>query len=99
MEENSKHEASGPIAEWNQESAELAYTVIARYVEHSQVSGMVIALMASAIGEERIKPIAESEYWKTYMASKHSIAEARADIERLTELFERLRDGGNHIVK
>ncbi len=77
--------------EWNLESAELAYGVIARYVEHAQVSGIIIALLASALGEERIKSIAASEYWQSYMASKRSITDARQDVERLTELIERMR--------
>lgn len=77
--------------EWNRDSAELAYSVIARYVEHTQVSGIIIALMASAVGEEKIKPIADSQYWQSYMASKRSITEAKLDVDRLTEMIERLR--------
>lgn len=80
--------------EWNQESAEMAYSVIARYVEHTQVSGIIIALLASAVGEERIKTIAASEYWQSYMASKRSITDAREDVEKLTNLIERVRKTG-----
>jgi hypothetical protein len=87
--ENVKQPDAG--LEWNPESAELAYGVIARYVEHTQVSGIIIALLASALGEERIKSIAASEYWQRYMASKRSIADARQDVERLTSLIERMR--------
>jgi hypothetical protein len=87
--ENVKQPDAG--LEWNLESAELAYGVIARYVEHTQVSGIIIALLASALGEERIKSIAASEYWQRYMASKSSIADARQDVERLTSLIERMR--------
>src|SRR5262245_1262862 len=76
---------------WNQESAELAYGVIARYVEHAQLSGIIIALMASALGEERVKSIAASDYWQSYMASKRSITEAKQDVERLTALIEKMR--------
>ena len=77
--------------EWNLDSAELAYGVIARYVEHAQVSGIIIALLASALGEERVKSIAASEYWQSYMASKRSIADAKPDVDRLTTLVERMR--------
>jgi tryptophan synthase alpha subunit len=80
-----------PQPEWNLESAELAYGVITRYVEHARVSGIIIALLASALGEERIKSIAASEYWQSYMASKRSITDAKQDVERLTELIERMR--------
>ena len=48
------------------EAAETAYTVIASYVEHTQISGIIIALLASHIGEERLKPLVESEHWKNY---------------------------------
>lgn len=77
--------------EWNLESAELAYSVIAKYVEHTQVSGILIAMLASALGEERVKTIAESEYWQGYMASRRSLNEARLDVEQLTALIERVR--------
>lgn len=87
--QNSNH--SKAELEWNLESAELAYGVIARYVEHTQVSGIIIALLASTLGEERIKSIAASGYWQSYMASKHSLADARQDVERLTSLIERMR--------
>lgn len=77
--------------EWKLESAQTAYSVIARYVEHTQISGILIAVMASALGEERVKPIVESGHWQSFMASKHELAEAKADIEQLTALIERLQ--------
>jgi hypothetical protein len=88
-EDSKRHEAE---PEWNLESAELAYGVIARYVEHAQVSGIIIAMLASALGEERVKSVAASEYWQKYMASKRSIADAKQDVERLTALIERMRE-------
>jgi hypothetical protein len=69
----------------------LAYQVIARYVEHTQISGMLIAVLASALGEERVKPIADSEYWQHYIAGKRGLTEAKAEIDRLTELIDEVR--------
>lgn len=86
-----KPEQPNAELEWNLESAELAYGVIARYVEHTQISGIIIAMLASALGEERVESIAASEYWQSYMASKRSITDARQDVERLTALIERMR--------
>ena len=77
--------------EWNLESAEMAYSVIARYVEHTQISGILIAVLASALGEERVKPIVESGHWQSFMASKHELADAKNDIEQLTEIIEQMR--------
>jgi hypothetical protein len=91
MEETGHVKRHDADLEWDLESAELAYGVIARYVDHTRVSGIIIALLASALGEERIKSIAASEYWQSYMASKRSIAEAKQDVERLTSLIERMR--------
>src|SRR5262249_39758987 len=85
---NNEREAA---AEWNQESAELAYSIIARYVDYTQVSGIIIALLASAVGEEKLKSIAQSEYWQSYMASKRSITEAKQDVERLTAMIQEMR--------
>jgi len=87
MEEQPKAEL-----EWNLESAETAYGVIATYVEHAQISGMIIALLASALGEGRIAPIAQGEYWQAYITSKRNLAGAKEDIERLTALIERTRE-------
>ncbi len=81
-------EQSPTNLQWNLAAAELAYSVIARYVEHAQVSGIIIAMLASVVGEERLESIAQSEYWQNYMASKRSLTEAKADIERLTTLLE-----------
>lgn len=77
--------------EWNLKSAETAYSVIARYVEHTQISGILIAVLASALGEERVQPIVESGHWQSFMASKRELADAKKDIESLTALIEKMR--------
>ncbi|MBS1789274.1 MAG: hypothetical protein JST85_16225 [Acidobacteria bacterium] len=90
MEEEQKIEL-----EWNLKSAELAYSVIARYVEHTQISGILIAVLASALGEERVAPIVESGHWQSFMASKRELADAKTDIERLTALIDKMREQSN----
>jgi hypothetical protein len=67
---------------------QLAYRAIALYIEHTQIAGLLVARLASEVGEARLKPIAESELWQAYMASKRALAEARTDIESLTALIE-----------
>ena len=81
-----------PALEWDVASAEMAYSVIAHYVEHTQVTGLLIAMLASALGEERLKPVVVSEPWQMYMASKRALEAARGDIEKLTRLIERARE-------
>jgi hypothetical protein len=89
MEERLNTEDEEP--RWDIESAATAYSVIARYVDHAQVSGLLIAMLASALGEERLKPIVQSEYWQNYLASKRELTEAREDIERLTAMIDKMR--------
>ena len=91
MEDEKVKEESPSELVWGIESAELAYGVIARYVDHAQISGMVIALLASALGEERVKPLTQSEYWQAYMAGRRSLMDAREEIDQLTQMIERMR--------
>ena len=72
---------------WDLDSAETAYTVIAQYVEHTQISGIIIAMLASKLGEENLGFLVESEHWKNYMNSKRELEAAKTDIEKLTTLI------------
>jgi hypothetical protein len=65
-----------------------AYRVISLYIEHTQIAGLLVARLATEVGEARLKPIAESELWQAYLASKRALAEARTEIEKLTALIE-----------
>lgn len=77
---------------WNLESAERAYEIISRYVEHTQISGLLIAYLANALGEERLKPLVQNEHWQMYQTSRHQLVEARDEIDKLTALIDRLRE-------
>lgn len=87
-----EEQTAQPDLEWNLDSAELAYTVISRYVEHAQLSGMVIALLAHGLGEEKLKSLVQSDYWQSYQASRHALGDARSEIEQLTRLIDRMRE-------
>jgi hypothetical protein len=76
---------------WNLETAESAYVVISRYVEHTQVSGFIIAMLAGALGEERLKFLVNSEHWQQYLASKRDLEASQADIQQLAQIIERMR--------
>ncbi len=80
-----------PEPTWNLETAESAYVVISRYVEHTQVSGFIIAMLAGALGEERLEFLVNSEHWQKYLASRRELEAAQADIQALSELIERSR--------
>jgi len=76
---------------WNLETAEAAYVVISRYVEHTQASGFIIAMLAGALGEERLEFLVQSEHWQKYMASRRELEASKEDIQKLAELIERQR--------
>ena len=82
---------SEPDPNWNLEAAESAYVVISRYVEHTQISGIIIAMLAGAAGEERLKTLVQSEPWQKYLASKRELDASKEDIEKLAEFIARLR--------
>jgi predicted ArsR family transcriptional regulator len=77
--------------EWNLESAELAYDTIARYVEHTQISALLIAYLANALGEERLRTLVQEQQWQLYQASRHQLGEAREAVDKLTALIDRMR--------
>ncbi|MBS1807227.1 MAG: hypothetical protein JST84_03435 [Acidobacteria bacterium] len=76
---------------WNLDTAESAYVVISRYVEHTQISGIIIAMLAGALGEEKLEFLVNSEHWKNYMASRRELETAQEDIQKLAAAIERLR--------
>lgn len=82
---------SEPEPTWGLETAESAYIVISRYVEHTQVSGLIIAMLAGALGEERLEFLVNSEHWQKYMASRRDLEAAQEDIQKLAEIIARLR--------
>ena len=73
------------------DAAETAYAVIASYVEHTQIAGIILAMLAGALGEEKLKVLVETEHWKNYMASKRTLEAAKEDIEKLSQIIAQLR--------
>jgi len=82
---------SEPEANWNLDTAESAYVVISRYVEHTQISGFIIAMLAGALGEERLEFLVQSEHWQKYMASKRDLEASQEDIKKLAQIIELFR--------
>lgn len=82
---------STPESGWNLETAESAYVVISRYVEHTQVSGFIIAMLAGALGEERLEFLVQSEHWQKYMASKRELDASKEDIQKLADFIAQMR--------
>jgi len=77
--------------DWSLESAEAALVALSTYVEHAQISGMIIAALASNMSEDKLKSLVESDYWKNYQQSRHALESSQKDIERLARLIDRMR--------
>lgn len=87
MTDDAEHE----FEEWSLESAEAALLALSTYVDHAQISGMIIAALASHISEDKLKNLVESDYWKSYQQSRHALESSKKDIERLARLIDRMR--------
>lgn len=83
---------SEPEANSNLDTAESAYVVISRYVEHTQISGFIIAMLAGALGEERLEFLVQSEHWQKYMASKRDLEASQEDIQKLSAMIKQYRN-------
>jgi hypothetical protein len=78
--------------EWDLRSAEQAFLALSHYVDHAQISGLVIALLAGQLGEEKLKPLLDSDYWRDYQQSRHRLLECREEVAQLGRLIDRMRE-------
>ncbi|MFN0124778.1 MAG: hypothetical protein ACKV2V_30105 [Blastocatellia bacterium] len=85
------NETAAPRADRTQEqmqaAGQSAAEALAAYAEHVQISGVIIASLASTIGEhlgeDKLKVVVQSEAWQMYMASKRGLEDARNKVATL----------------
>lgn len=73
------------------EQAQLAYAIIQNLVEHTRVVSDLIALMARVLDEDTTKALTQTPTWTAYLDSRRSMEKTKADIERFTEILNRLK--------
>ena len=72
--------------------AQLAYTIIQSLLEHTRIVSDLIALMAQALDEDTVRALTNTPHWAAYLDSRRALERTRADVERFSEIMQRLSD-------
>lgn len=73
------------------EQAQLAYSIIENLVEHTRIVSDLIALMAQVLDDDTTKALTLTPTWTAYLDSRRSMEKTKADIEKFTEILNRLK--------
>ena len=74
------------------EQARLAYSIIQSLLEHTRVTGDLVALMAQALGEEVQEALVNTPHWAAYMDSRRALERTRQDVERFAAEWTRMSE-------
>src|SRR5918993_422345 len=74
------------------EQARLAYNIIQALLEHTRVTQDLVALMASALGDDTQEALVNTPHWAAYMDSRRVLERTRADVEKFAEVWTRLAE-------
>jgi hypothetical protein len=72
------------------EQARLAYAIIATLLEHTRITGDLIALMAQALDEDTLKALTNTPYWAAYLDSRRAMERANTDMEKFVQVMTAL---------
>lgn len=72
--------------------ARLAYSIIEALLEHTSVTGDLVALMAQVLDQDTTKALTNTPTWAAYLDSRRRMERTRADIERFTEIMTKLAE-------
>ena len=70
--------------------ARLAYSIIQSLLEHTRIVSDLIALMAQTLDEDTVKALTNTPHWAAYLDSRRALERTRADVEKFTEIMQRL---------
>ena len=76
------------------EQARLAYSIISTLLEHSRVTGDLVALMAQTLDQDTLKALTATPHWAAYLDSRRAMERTREDVERFAAEWTRLAAGG-----
>ena len=74
------------------EQARLAYSIIQTLLEHTRVTGDLVALMARAIDEDTLKALTGTPHWAAYLDSRRALERTRADVEKFAAEWTRMSE-------
>jgi hypothetical protein len=90
MAQESSGNPSVPQRDLDFRQARLAYSIITDLLEHSRVTGDLVALMAQVIDEETQKALTNTPVWTAYLDSRRSMERTRENVEKFTGLMQEL---------
>lgn len=70
--------------------ARLAYSIIRALLEHTRVTGDLVALMAQTLDEDTLKALTGTPHWAAYLDSRRALERAREQIEQFTAIMTAL---------
>jgi hypothetical protein len=70
--------------------ARLAYSIIGTLLEHTRITGDLIALMAQALDEDTLKALTNTPYWAAYLDSRRAMERASADMDKFARVMTAL---------
>jgi hypothetical protein len=73
--------------------ARLAYSIMRSLLEHTRVTGDLVALMAQALDEDTLKALTATPHWAAYMDSRRALARAREEMEEFARVMSELGGG------
>lgn len=72
--------------------ARLAYSIIESLLEHTRVTGDLVALMAQALSSEVLEALTSTPHWVAYLDSRRALELTRQQIEQFAEIMAALGD-------
>jgi hypothetical protein len=90
MAQESSGDSKVPQRDLDFRQARLAYSIITDLLEHSRVTGDLVALMAQVIDEETQKALTNTPVWTAYLDSRRSMERTRENVEKFTGIMQEL---------
>ena len=85
------HDAAGGAArDLDATQARLAYSIIRALLEHTRVTGDLVALMAQTLDEDTLKALTSTPHWAAYLDSRRALERAREQVEQFTAIMTAL---------
>ncbi|HEX8163026.1 MAG TPA: hypothetical protein VF538_14235 [Pyrinomonadaceae bacterium] len=82
--------ATGPRRDLDGAQARLAYSIMRALLEHTRVTGDLVALMAQTIDEDTLKALTATPHWAAYLDSRRALARAREEMEQFARVMSEL---------
>ncbi|MCA1629934.1 MAG: hypothetical protein LC785_14715 [Acidobacteria bacterium] len=70
--------------------ARLAYSIMRVLLEHTRVTGDLVALMAQTLDEDTLKSLTATPHWAAYLDSRRALSRAREDMEQFARVMNEL---------